>query len=51
MEERLLDDYQEVKECDFKGEHYSVRDNGAVFRHARPGKKVRKDDERWRRSR
>lgn len=47
MEESFLDDYKEVKECDFKGEHYSVRDNGAVYRHARPGKKVRKDDERW----
>ena len=43
----LLNDYKEVKECDFKGEHYSVRDNGAVLRHARPGKRVRKDDERW----
>ena len=43
----LLDDYQEVKECDFKGEHYSVRDNGAVYRHARQGKKLRKDDEKW----
>lgn len=46
-EQSLLNDYQEVKECDFKGEHYSVRDNGAVYRHARPGKKKRKDDERW----
>ena len=46
-ERSLLNDYHEVKECDFKGEHYSVRDNGAVYRHARPGKKVRKDDERW----
>lgn len=43
----LLNDYQEVKECDFKGEHYSVRDNGAVYRHARQGKKLRKDDNSW----
>jgi hypothetical protein len=43
----LLNDFQEVRECDFKGEHYSVRDNGAVYRHARLGKKVRKDDNRW----
>ena len=43
----LLNDYQDVKECDFKGEHYSVRDNGAVYRHARPGKKPRKNDEKW----
>lgn len=46
-QKQLLNDYLEVKECCFKGEHYSVRDNGAVFRHARPGKKVRKDDEVW----
>ena len=25
-------DYSETKECDYKGEHYLVRDNGAVFR-------------------
>lgn len=43
----LLNSYQEVKECDFKGEHYSVRDNGAVYRHARQGKKLRKDDNCW----
>ena len=27
----LLDSYSEVRECDYKGEHYSVRDNGAVM--------------------
>lgn len=43
----LLNDYKEVRECDFKGEHYSVRDNGAVYRHARIGKKARKYDEIW----
>lgn len=41
------DFYEEVKECDYKGEHYSVRDNGAVFRHSRDGKRVRKDDNAW----
>ena len=41
------DFYKEVKECDYKGEHYSVRDNGAVFRHSRDGKRVRKDDNAW----
>lgn len=40
-------DYTEVKECDYKGEHYSVRDNGAIFRHARDGKPKRKHDEFW----
>ncbi len=40
-------DYSEVRECDYKGEHYSVRDNGAIFRHARDGKPKRKNDEFW----
>lgn len=31
----------------YKGELYSVRDNGAVFRHARKGKRKRKEDETW----
>lgn len=39
--------YWEVKECEYKGEHYSVRDNGAVMRHAREGKKPRPLDEVW----
>lgn len=43
----LLDDYEEVRECDFKGEHYSVRDNGAILRHSRPGKRLRIDDNVW----
>ena len=40
-------DYLEEKECYYKGEHYSVRDNGAVFRHHREGKRLRKDDDFW----
>lgn len=40
-------DYSEVKECDYKGEHYSVRDNGAIYRYARDGKPKRKYDELW----
>jgi len=43
----MLNDYNIVKECDYKGEHYSVRDNGAIMRHLREGKKVRKDDGVW----
>ena len=39
--------YSEVKECTYKGEVYSVRDNGAVMRHSREGKRVRKDDNNW----
>ena len=41
------DFFEEVRECDYKGEHFSVRDNGAVFRHSRAGKRVRKDDNVW----
>lgn len=43
----ILNDYTEIKECSYKGEHYSVRDNGAVLRHAREGKRIRKDDNTW----
>ena len=43
----LLNDFNEVRECDFKGEHYSVRDNGAVYRHARLDKRMRKYDNQW----
>jgi len=41
------DDYIEEMECDYKGEHYSVRDNSAVMRHAREGEKPRKYDNKW----
>jgi hypothetical protein len=37
-----IDIFKETKECIYKGEHYSVRDNGAVMRHAREGKRIRK---------
>lgn len=30
--EDLLETYSEIRECDYKGEHYSVRDNGAIMR-------------------
>ncbi|MDE7387556.1 MAG: HNH endonuclease [Muribaculaceae bacterium] len=43
----ILDDYKDIKECTYKGEKYSVRDNGAVFRHLREGKRIRKDDCVW----
>lgn len=43
----MINDYKEVKECVYKDEHYSVRDNGAIFRHKREGKSLRLDDERW----
>lgn len=37
----------EVKECDYKGEHYSVRDDGAIMRHQHEGTRKRKNDEVW----
>ena len=37
----ILNDYREIKECSYKGEQYSVRDNGAVLRHARYGNRFR----------
>lgn len=37
--------FDEELECDYKGEHYSVRDNGAIMRHAK-GRK-RPLDEVW----
>ena len=42
-----IDDYNEVKDCIYKNEHYTARDNGAVMRHPRQGKRVRKDDNVW----
>ncbi|SEE30191.1 HNH endonuclease signature motif containing protein [Prevotella sp. lc2012] len=42
-----IDDYNEVKDCIYKEEHYSARDNGAVMRHPREGKRIRKDDNVW----
>ena len=42
-----VDDFSEVRECDYKEEHYSVRDNGSVMRHPKPGKKPRPTDNAW----
>lgn len=42
-----VDDYNEVKDCIYKDEHYSARDNGAVMRHQREGMRKRKFDEIW----
>ena len=35
----LLDIFDEVRECDYKDEHYSVRDNGAIMRHSKDRKR------------
>lgn len=42
-----LNDFKREVECVYKDEHYSVRDNGAVLRHARKGKRLRKYDNQW----
>ena len=42
-----VDDYNEIKDCIYKGEHYSARDNGAVMRHQREGMRKRKLDDVW----
>lgn len=44
---RLIDTYEVEKECDYRGEHYSVRDNGSVLRHPKEGKKPRQLDGVW----
>lgn len=40
-------DYSQERTCIYKDETYSVRDNGAVLRHSRDGKRKRKDDDVW----
>lgn len=42
-----IDDYTCEIDCTYKDERYSVRNNGAVMRHAREGKRTRKDDNVW----
>jgi hypothetical protein len=42
-----INNFQQEKECDYKGRHYSVRDNGAVMRHPHNGKNHRSFDNQW----
>ena len=42
-----IDDFKEEKDCIYKDEHYSVRDNGAIMRHQREGIRKRKLDDKW----
>lgn len=44
---RAMDDFKQQIDCSYKGELYSVRDNGAIFRHSRPGKRGRQYDNYW----
>jgi hypothetical protein len=40
-------DYSDQRECKYKNEKYSVRDNGAIFRHSPNSKKARPKDNHW----
>lgn len=42
-----IDDYNEVRDCTYKDERYSVRDNGAIMRHQREGMRKRILDNVW----
>jgi hypothetical protein len=42
-----VNEFNQEKECIYKGERYSVRDNGAVFRHQPIGKRARANDNQW----
>lgn len=42
-----LHDFDRKAECIFEEERYSVRDNGAVLRHPREGKRPRPTDNKW----
>ena len=47
MSQVNIDDFSQEKECVYESEHYSVRDNGAIMRHARPNKRIRPLDNQW----
>ncbi len=47
MEQIDIDHFEKEVTCAFKEETYSVRDNGAVFRHRKEGKRKRPLDEQW----
>lgn len=42
-----IDEYEQEKDCNYKQEHYSVRDNGAILRHNLINKKPRSLDNNW----
>lgn len=42
-----VDDFNKEVECNYKGEHYSVRDKGSVMRHPRKEGRVRPNDNQW----
>lgn len=42
-----VENFNQQVECVFQKENYSVRDNGAVLRHPRDGKRMRHYDNQW----
>lgn len=44
---RLIGIFDKEVECNYRNEHYSVRDNGAIMRHAKEGKRPRPLDGVW----
>lgn len=42
-----VNDFIRETECIYEGEQYCVRDNGAIFRHQRLGKRKRPTDQQW----
>jgi hypothetical protein len=42
-----VEDFNQVVKCIYKDEHYSVRDNGEVFRYPLSGKRQRPTDNNW----
>lgn len=44
---KTIDFSLEIKECVYKAEHYSAREDGAIMRHQRQGMAKRKLDEVW----
>ncbi|MBO4332928.1 MAG: HNH endonuclease [Paludibacteraceae bacterium] len=45
--DNLLNTYSQEVECVYKNEKYSVRDNGAIMRHPKEGKRPRPNDNKW----
>ena len=47
MEQVDLNQYEKEVTCTYKNETYSVRDNGAVYRHRKNESRLRQLDEQW----
>ena len=46
-EDEFIHDFSQEVDCTYKEERYSVRDNGAVLKHPRVGKRIRPTDNQW----